>query len=206
VFKNVKHVTSKIKRNEQANKENNREKEELRMLRMKRPSTGEPLEAVVVAVGEGNMRGGLAGFEEPTFAQPTAKLLAALGSTTTSPDHHPEPVPAGLDQPWSRSWQDWDDAVVATAVGAIKTQRGSSDGGGWEVTREAVEDGLLKDRAVLVARSNRTTRHTAERTCQLLFERCACMCTCTWYNSVVMRSPMSAGAVWMRCTRRGARP
>lgn len=144
------------------------------MLRTKRPSTGEPLEAVVVAVGEGNVRGGLAGFEEPTFAQPTAQLLAALGSTT-SPGHHPEPVPDGLDQPWSRSWQDWDDAVVATAVGAIKTQRGSSGGGGgWEVTRQAVEDGLLlKDRAVLVARSNRTTRHTAERTCQLLFERCA---------------------------------
>ena len=145
------------------------------MLRAKRPSTGEPLEAVVVAVGEGNMRGGLAGFEEPTFTQPTTQLLAALGSTT-APDHHPEPVPDGLDQPWSRSWQAWDDAVVATAVGAIKTQRGSG-GGGWEVTREAVEDGLLlKDRAVLVARSNRSTRHTAERTCQLLFERCACIC------------------------------
>jgi hypothetical protein len=160
-----------------AKKENKREKEEC-MLRMKRPSTGEPLEAVVVAVGEGNVRGGLAGFEEPTFAQPTAKLLAALGSTTTSPDHHPEPVPDGLDQPWSRSWQDWDDAVVATAVGAIKTQRsGGSGGGGWEVTREAVEDGLpLTDRAVLVARSIFTTLHTAERTCQLLFERCVRAC------------------------------
>ncbi|ELR16779.1 actin subfamily protein [Acanthamoeba castellanii str. Neff] len=143
------------------------------MLRTKRPSAGEPLEAVVVAVGEGNVRGGLAGFEEPTFAQPTGQLLAALGSTT-SPGHHAAPAPAGLDQPWSRSWQDWDDAVVATAVGAIKTQRsGGGGGGGWEVTREAVEDGLsLTDRAVLVARSGRITRHTAERTCQLLFERC----------------------------------
>ena len=148
------------------------------MLRAKRPSTGEPLEAVVVAVGEGNMRGGLAGFEEPTFTQPTTQLLAALGSTT-APDHHPEPVPDGLDQPWSRSWQDWDDAVVATAVGAIKTQRGSG-GGGWEVTREAVEDGLpLTDRAVLVARSGHTTLPTAQRTCQLLFERCVCVCVST---------------------------
>jgi hypothetical protein len=124
-------------------------------------------------MGEGNVRGGLAGFEEPTFTQPTGQLLAALGSTT-SPGHHAAPVPAGLDQPWSRSWQDWDDAVVAAAVGAIKTQRG---GGGWEVTREAVEDGLsLTDRAVLVARSGRITRHTAERTCQLPFERCVCVC------------------------------
>jgi hypothetical protein len=124
-------------------------------------------------MGEGNVRGGLAGFEEPTFAQPTGQLLAALGSTTTSPGHHAAPAPAGLDQPWSRSWQDWDDAVMAAAVGAIKTQRG---GGGWEVTREAVEDGLsLTDRAVLVARSGRITRHTAERTCQLLFERFVCV-------------------------------
>jgi hypothetical protein len=66
---------------------------------------------------------------------------------------------------------------VAAAVGAIKTQRGGGGGGGWEVTREAVEDGLsLTDRAVLVAQSGRITRHTAERTCQLLFERCVCVC------------------------------
>jgi hypothetical protein len=58
-----------------------KKKKERGMLRTKRPSAGESL-AAVVAVGEGNVRGGLAGFEEPTFAQPTGQLLAALGSTT----------------------------------------------------------------------------------------------------------------------------
>jgi hypothetical protein len=130
------------------------------------------IDGVVVSVGEGNVRAGVAGHEEPNFRRPTAQLLADIGSSGAA---GPAQLVDGHHQraPWSRSWNEWEDAVVAAAFGALETQKKGA-GVGWDATREAVDDALpqlLAGRLVLLARPSSVAVYEPDRICQLIFER-----------------------------------
>jgi hypothetical protein len=153
----------------------------------------EAVDAVVVSVGEGNVRAGLSGFDQPNFRWPTARLLAALGSPSTS-----SATAAAGPAPWSRSWDEWEDAVLAAAVGALETQKRGA-GVGWGATREALDEALplLAGRTLLVARPNEMAMCAPDRVCQLIFEQCGHPCLTCVRACVRLHGELTCGGI--RC-------